>query len=57
MPERAMQSMDELFHSLLQDVYYAEKQLLKALPKNSSRLQVLTSSATQSFPLRKAPFT
>jgi ferritin-like metal-binding protein YciE len=25
--------MDELFHSLLQDVYYAEKQLLKALPK------------------------
>lgn len=28
-----MQSMDELFHDLLQDVYYAEKQLLKALPK------------------------
>lgn len=28
-----MQSMDELFHSLLQDVYYAEKQLLKTLPK------------------------
>jgi ferritin-like metal-binding protein YciE len=28
-----MQSMDELFHALLQDVYYAEKQLLKALPK------------------------
>jgi ferritin-like metal-binding protein YciE len=25
--------MDELFHSFLQDVYYAEKQLLKALPK------------------------
>jgi ferritin-like metal-binding protein YciE len=25
--------MDELFYSLLQDVYYAEKQLLKALPK------------------------
>jgi ferritin-like metal-binding protein YciE len=25
--------MDELFHSLLQDVYYAEKQLLKTLPK------------------------
>ena len=29
----AMQSMNELFHALLQDVYYAEKQLLKALPK------------------------
>ena len=28
-----MQSMDELFHALLQDVYFAEKQLLKALPK------------------------
>src|ERR1700733_5921809 len=32
-PEHAMQSMNELFHALLQDVYYAEKQLLKALPK------------------------
>ncbi len=28
-----MKSMDELFHAQLQDVYYAEKQLLKALPK------------------------
>jgi ferritin-like metal-binding protein YciE len=28
-----MRSMDELFHGLLQDVYFAEKQLLKALPK------------------------
>ncbi len=28
-----MKSMEELFHALLQDVYYAEKQLLKALPK------------------------
>jgi len=28
-----MRSLDELFHSLLQDIYYAEKQLLKALPK------------------------
>jgi len=27
-----MKSMDELFHALLQDVYFAEKQLLKALP-------------------------
>jgi ferritin-like metal-binding protein YciE len=25
--------MEELFHALLQDVYYAEKQLTKALPK------------------------
>jgi ferritin-like metal-binding protein YciE len=31
--EHIMQSMDELFHGLLQDVYFAEKQLLKALPK------------------------
>jgi ferritin-like metal-binding protein YciE len=29
--------MDELFYSLLQDVYYAEKQLLKALPKLAKR--------------------
>jgi ferritin-like metal-binding protein YciE len=28
-----MRSMDELFHGLLQDVYFAEKRLLKALPK------------------------
>jgi len=28
-----MKTMDELFHALLQDVYYAEKQLTKALPK------------------------
>lgn len=28
-----MKSMDELFHALLQDVYYAEKQLVKTLPK------------------------
>jgi ferritin-like metal-binding protein YciE len=28
-----MRSMEELFHAQLQDVYYAEKQLLKALPK------------------------
>jgi ferritin-like metal-binding protein YciE len=31
--EHVMQSMEELFHALLQDVYFAEKQLLKALPK------------------------
>lgn len=28
-----MKSMEELFHALLQDVYYAEKQLVKTLPK------------------------
>jgi ferritin-like metal-binding protein YciE len=28
-----MKSMEELFHAQLQDVYFAEKQLLKALPK------------------------
>ena len=28
-----MKSMEELFHALLQDVYYAEKELTKALPK------------------------
>lgn len=28
-----MKSMDDLFHNVLQDVYYAEKQLLRALPK------------------------
>jgi len=28
-----MKSMEDLFYGLLQDVYYAEKQLLKALPK------------------------
>ncbi|HZT27733.1 MAG TPA: ferritin-like domain-containing protein [Pseudolabrys sp.] len=28
-----MKTMDQLFHGLLQDVYYAEKELTKALPK------------------------
>jgi ferritin-like metal-binding protein YciE len=28
-----MKSMDDLFHNTLQDVYYTEKQLLRALPK------------------------
>ena len=28
-----MRSMEELFYALLQDVYFTEKQLLKALPK------------------------
>ncbi len=28
-----VKSMEELFHAQLQDVYYAEKQLIKALPK------------------------
>jgi ferritin-like metal-binding protein YciE len=28
-----MKTMDDLFYALLQDVYYAEKQLVKALPK------------------------
>jgi ferritin-like metal-binding protein YciE len=28
-----MRSMEELFHAQVQDIYFAEKQLLKALPK------------------------
>jgi ferritin-like metal-binding protein YciE len=38
-----MRSFDELFHAHLQDVYFAEKQLLKALPKlakNSTNAQL-----------------
>src|ERR1700730_2751764 len=31
--EQVMQSMEELFYALLQDVYFVEKQLLKTLPK------------------------
>jgi ferritin-like metal-binding protein YciE len=32
-----MQSMDDLFYALLQDVYFAEKELLKILPKLAQR--------------------
>jgi ferritin-like metal-binding protein YciE len=32
-----MKSMEDLFYALLQDVYYAEKQLLKALPKMAKK--------------------
>ncbi len=28
-----MKTMEDLFHAVLQDIYFAEKQLLKALPK------------------------
>jgi ferritin-like metal-binding protein YciE len=38
--------MEELFHALLQDVYYAEKQLTKALPK--------LAKAAESKELKKA---
>jgi ferritin-like metal-binding protein YciE len=31
--DAVMKTMDQLFHALLQDVYYAEKELTKALPK------------------------
>jgi ferritin-like metal-binding protein YciE len=44
-----MRSMDELFHAQLQDVYYAEKQLLKALPKlakNSSNERLTEAFTT-----------
>jgi ferritin-like metal-binding protein YciE len=32
-----MKTLDDLFHGLLQDVYYAEKQLLKTLPKMAKK--------------------
>lgn len=32
-----MKTMDDLFYGLLQDVYYAEKQLLRALPKMAKK--------------------
>src|SRR5262249_32256209 len=44
-----MRSMEELFYSLLQDVYYAEKQLLKALlklAKNSNNEQIQEAFTT-----------
>jgi ferritin-like metal-binding protein YciE len=32
-----MKTMEELFYAMLQDVYYAEKQLLKTLPKMAKK--------------------
>ncbi|MEA2992976.1 MAG: hypothetical protein QOD40_1896, partial [Alphaproteobacteria bacterium] len=32
-----MKTMEDLFYALLQDVYFAEKQLLKALPKMAKK--------------------
>lgn len=34
-----MKTMEELFYALMQDVYYAEKQLTKALPKLAKEAQ------------------
>jgi len=33
MATNAAKALDDMFHDMLQDVYYAEKQILKALPK------------------------
>lgn len=35
-----MKSMEELFHTQLQGVYFAEKQLLKALPSRILRRRI-----------------
>jgi ferritin-like metal-binding protein YciE len=35
--ETTMKNLDDLLHDLLQDVYYAEKQLLKALPQMAKK--------------------
>jgi ferritin-like metal-binding protein YciE len=42
-----MKTMDDLFHALLQDVYYAEKQLLKALNKMAKKAS--NPELTQAF--------
>lgn len=34
-----MKTMDQLFHAMLQDVYYAEKELTKALPKMAKQAE------------------
>lgn len=34
-----MRTMEEMFHALLQDVYYAEKQLTRVLPKMAKEAQ------------------
>ncbi|HVZ53156.1 MAG TPA: ferritin-like domain-containing protein [Pseudolabrys sp.] len=34
-----MKTMEDMFHNLLQDVYYAEKQLTKALPQMAKQAQ------------------
>ncbi|HWK67245.1 MAG TPA: ferritin-like domain-containing protein [Rhizobiaceae bacterium] len=33
MPSKAEKTLDDLFHETLRDIYYAERKLLKALPK------------------------
>jgi ferritin-like metal-binding protein YciE len=42
-----MKTLEDLFYGLLQDVYYAEKQLLKALPKMSK--QATNEELAQAF--------
>ena len=44
---RDIKTMNDLFMHQLQDVYYAEKQLVKALPKWPRRRQ--TSSSSRAF--------
>lgn len=42
-----MKTLEDLFYGMLQDVYYAEKQLLKALPKMAK--QASNNELTQAF--------
>jgi ferritin-like metal-binding protein YciE len=46
MATTAPKTLDDMFHDMLKDVYYAEKQVLKALPK--------MAKATKSAELKKA---
>ncbi len=34
---QGMETLEELFHETLRDIYYAEKKILKALPKMAKR--------------------
>ena len=39
MADKAEKTLEDLFHDMLRDVYYAERQILKALPKMSKGAQ------------------
>lgn len=39
MPAKSEKTLDDLFHETLKDIYYAERQILKALPKMAKGAQ------------------
>ena len=55
---KTIQSMDDLYEHMLEDIYYAEQQILKSLPKMIDKAgdEQLRTGAMDMETFRSAPF-